>query len=45
MHRTDSVSHHSFNTVIKNDVRIRQLTTITLNPMKIVNSDVKCRSL
>jgi len=45
MHRTDYMNHHSFNTVIKNDVRARQLITVTLNPDKIVNSDVKCRSL
>jgi hypothetical protein len=45
MHQTDYVSHHSFNTVIKNDVRAQRLITVTLNPKKIVNSDVKCRSL
>jgi hypothetical protein len=45
MHRTDYVSHHSFNTVIKNDVRVQRLITVTLNPEKIVNSDVKCKSL
>jgi hypothetical protein len=41
MHRTDYVSHHSFNIVIKNDVRARRLITVTVNPEKIVNSDVK----
>jgi len=45
MHRTDYVSHHSFNTVIKSDVHARRLIRVTLNPEKIVNSDVKCRSL
>jgi hypothetical protein len=39
------VSHHSFNTVIKNDVRTRRLIKVTLNPEKIMNSDLKCRSL
>jgi hypothetical protein len=38
MHRTTYVSHHSFNTMMNNDF-------VTLNPEKIVNSDVKCRSL
>jgi ribosomal protein S3 len=45
MHQTDYVSHHSFNTVIKNDVRVRQFITVTLNSEKIVNSNLKCRSL
>jgi hypothetical protein len=47
MHQTNYVSYHSFNTMIKNDVRVRvrRLITITLNPEKIVNLDVKCRSL
>jgi hypothetical protein len=45
MHQTDYVSHHSFNTVIKNDVHALRLITVTLNPEKIANSDVKCRSL
>jgi hypothetical protein len=40
MHRTDYMSYHSFNTVIKNDVRARRLITVTLNSEKIVNSDV-----
>jgi len=31
--------------VIKNDVPARQLITVTLNPEKIMNSNVKCRSL
>jgi hypothetical protein len=39
------VSHHSFNTMIKNDVRARRLIIVTLNPEKIENSDVKCRLL
>jgi D-alanyl-D-alanine carboxypeptidase len=42
MHRTGYVSHHNFNIVIKNDIRARRLITVTLNPKKIVNSDVKC---
>jgi hypothetical protein len=41
----DYVSHQSFNTVIKNDVRARQLITVTLNLEKIVNLDVMCRLL
>jgi hypothetical protein len=45
MHQTDYVSHHSFSTVIKNDVRVWRFITITLNPEKIANSNVKCRSL
>jgi hypothetical protein len=45
MHQMDYVIHHSFNTMIKNDVRSRQLITITLNLEKIVNLDIKCRSL
>jgi hypothetical protein len=45
MYRTDYVSHHSFNTMIKNDIRSQRLITATLNPEKIANSDVKCRSL
>jgi hypothetical protein len=45
MHRTDYVSHHTFNTVIKNDVRAQQLIIVTLNAEEIVKSDVKCRSL
>jgi hypothetical protein len=45
MHRTDYVSHHSFNTMIKNDVCARRLITVTLNLEKIANLDVKCRSL
>jgi hypothetical protein len=45
MHRTSYMCHHTINTMIKNDVRVRRLITITLNPEKIVNSDVKCRSL
>jgi hypothetical protein len=45
MYRMDYVSHHSFNTVIKNDVRAGRLITVTLNLDKIVNTDVKCRSL
>jgi hypothetical protein len=39
------MGHHSSNTVIKNDVRARQLIIVTLNPEKIGNSNVKCRSL
>jgi hypothetical protein len=31
MHQMDYVSHHIFNTVIKNDVNARRLITITLN--------------
>jgi hypothetical protein len=45
MHWTDYARHHSFNTVIKNNVRTRRLIIVILNPEKIVNSDVKCRSL
>jgi hypothetical protein len=45
MHRTDYVSHHSFNIVINNDVSVRRLIKFTLNPKKIVNLYVKCRSL
>jgi hypothetical protein len=45
MHRMDYVSHHSFKTVIKNDIRARRLITVTLNPKNIVNLDVKHRSL
>jgi hypothetical protein len=45
MHQTDYVSHHSFNTVIKNDVHARSLIIVTLNPEKIANPNVKCRSL
>jgi hypothetical protein len=45
MHRTDYMNHHSFNTVIKNDVRALRHITITLNLKKIMNLDVKCRSL
>jgi hypothetical protein len=41
MLRTDYMSHHSFNTVIKNDVHAQQLITVTLNPKKNVNSNVK----
>jgi len=39
------MSHHSFNTVIKNDVCAWPLITVTINLEKIVNSNVKCRSL
>jgi D-alanyl-D-alanine carboxypeptidase len=45
MHRTGYMSHHSFNTVIKNDIHARRLIAVTLNPKKIANSDVKCMSL
>jgi hypothetical protein len=45
MHRTDYVSHHSFKTMSKNDVHARRLITVTLNPEKIANSDVKYMSL
>jgi hypothetical protein len=45
MHQTDYVNHHSFNIVIKNDVRAQLLIIVTLNHEKIVNSDIKCRSL
>jgi hypothetical protein len=45
MHRTDYMSHPTFNTMIKNSVRARRFITVTLNPKKIVNSDVKCMSL
>jgi hypothetical protein len=45
MHRMDYVSLHSFNTMIKNDVRARRLIIVTLNPEKIANSNVKYRSL
>jgi hypothetical protein len=45
MDQTDYVSHHSFNIVIKNDIRERRLITVTLNPEKSVNSNVKCKSL
>jgi hypothetical protein len=45
MHQMDDVRHHSFNTVIKNDVRVRRLITVILNPTKISTSDVECRSL
>jgi hypothetical protein len=45
MPRTNYVSHHTFNNVIKNYVHARQLITVTLNIEKIVNSDVKCMSL
>jgi hypothetical protein len=45
MIRTDYVSHHFFNTMIKNDVRAQRLLTINLNLEKIANLDVKCRSL
>jgi hypothetical protein len=46
MHQTDYMYHHTFNAMIKNDVRAQQLLIIiTLNPKKIVNSNVKCRSL
>jgi hypothetical protein len=45
MHRTNYVSHHSFNTVIKNDVHTRRLIIVILNPKKIMNLNVKCRSL
>lgn len=38
-------SHHSFNIVIKNDVRTRQLITVTLNSERIVNLNIKCKSL
>jgi hypothetical protein len=41
----DHISHHSFYTVIENDVRARQPIIVTLNPEMIVNSYVKCRSL
>jgi len=34
------VSYHSFNTVIKNNVRARRLIIVTLNLEKIVNSNV-----
>jgi hypothetical protein len=45
MHRTGHASHHSFNTVIKNYVCAQWLILVTLNPKKIINSDVKCKSL
>jgi hypothetical protein len=45
MHWTDYMSHHTFNTVIKNDVRPWWLIIVTLNTKKIVNSNVKCMSL
>jgi hypothetical protein len=35
MHQTDYISHHSFNTVIKNDVCAQRLITVTLNLKKI----------
>jgi hypothetical protein len=45
MHRMDYVSHHFFNTVTKNDVHVIWLISDTFNLKKIVNSNVKCRSL
>jgi len=45
MHQTNYVSHHSFNTLIKNDVRAQRLITVTLNSERIANSSVKCKSL
>ena len=45
MHRTSHVSHHSFNTVLKNYGCAQWLILVTLNPEKIINSDVKCMSL
>jgi hypothetical protein len=45
MHRTDYMSHRSFNIVIKNDIRIRQFIIVILNPKKIASSNGKCRSL
>jgi hypothetical protein len=44
MHPIDNVSHHTFKIVTNNDVRPQRLITVTLNPEKIVKSDVKCRS-
>jgi hypothetical protein len=40
MHRTDYSRHHSFYTVIKNDVRARRLIIVNLNLEKTMNSDV-----
>jgi hypothetical protein len=45
MHWIDYVSHHTVNIIIKNEVREQQLIIININPEKIVNSDVKYRSL